>query len=140
MSTTTEANRITGSCLCGAVTFEMNDEFQEFHLCHCKQCQKISGSSNVANIFTAADNISWTQGEDLIKRYDHPGRGFTTAFCTECGSGLPFVTQSGKILIVPAGSLDEEPSITPNDNIFWHERMSWLEESREAKTFEGFPK
>ncbi len=139
MESVTKARRIKGGCLCGAVTFEANDDFTAFHLCHCKQCQKISGSSNVANLFTSTDNITWLSGEDYLKRYDHPTKQFTSVFCSQCGSGLPFVGQSGKALIVPAGSLDEQPSKKPDDNIFWHERMSWLEESRGAKTFDGFP-
>jgi hypothetical protein len=60
-----------------------------------------------------------------VKQFDFPGRDFTLVFCTECGADLPFVTKNGKALIVPAGSLDAEPNITPNDNIFWAERASW---------------
>ena len=59
-------------------------------------------------------------------------------FCSECGSGLPFVTKSGKDLIVPAGSLDAEPNIQPNDNIFWAERASWYNDGKQVKKCEGF--
>jgi hypothetical protein len=60
-------------------------------------------------------------------------------FCTECGSGLPFVTKSGKALIVPAGSLDAEPNIQPNDNIFWVERAGWYDDGIHANKCEAFP-
>jgi hypothetical protein len=46
-------------------------------------------------------------------------------WCFALSADLPFVTKNGKALIVPAGSLDAEPNITPNDNIFWAERASW---------------
>ncbi|GAB2188524.1 GFA family protein [Sessilibacter sp. MAH2] len=130
---------LKGSCLCSAVTFELEDDFYDFHLCHCTQCQKISGSSNAANAFTRPDNLRWLSGEDKIKRFDYPGRQFTTVFCTECGSGLPFTTVDGKHLIVPVGCLDEQPTLKPQDNIFWQERMAWHDESFQAKKFDGFP-
>jgi len=44
---------VSGSCLCGQVTFESKDDFQQFHLCHCIQCQKATGSAHAANLFTA---------------------------------------------------------------------------------------
>jgi hypothetical protein len=49
------------------------------------------------------------------------------------------VTKSGKALIVPAGSLDAEPNIQPNDNIFWAERASWYDNVKLANKCEGFP-
>ncbi|MGY0648287.1 MAG: GFA family protein, partial [Paraglaciecola chathamensis] len=36
--------KITGSCLCDTVQFECNDSIESFHLCHCTQCQKVTGS------------------------------------------------------------------------------------------------
>ena len=47
-----------------------------------------------------------------MKRFDYPGdRLFTKVFCSECGSGLPFLNKTGKKLFIPAGSLDSEPGI-----------------------------
>ncbi|KXI29854.1 GFA family protein [Paraglaciecola hydrolytica] len=132
-------NTISGSCLCGAVTFTLNNTFKRFYLCHCKQCQKISGSAHVANLFTDPDNIQWTSGAELTKRFEYPDRNFTKVFCTQCGCGLPFLNKSGKALIVPAGSLDGEPNIQPSDNIFWSERPAWYDTGVEAKHCAGFP-
>jgi hypothetical protein len=133
------SNLISGSCLCGEVTFSLNNDFSRFYLCHCTQCQKMTGSAHVAHLFTAPDNLSWTRGETSLKRFDHPSRSFTKVFCIECGSGLPFVNKSGKALIVPAGSLDAEPNIQPSHNIFWHERASWYDKGLAAKHCAGFP-
>jgi hypothetical protein len=41
-----------GSCLCGAVRFEVEGEFQRFYLCHCGHCRKDTGSApHAANLF-----------------------------------------------------------------------------------------
>ena len=130
--------RINGSCLCGAVTFEMDDEFKTYNLCHCAQCQKISGSAHVSNLFTAPDNINWLSGEDMIKSYDVDGRSIRNAFCGQCGSNVPYVTHSKRFLLVPAGSLDDKPSIKPQQAIFWHERMDWYDEIGGIEKFDGF--
>lgn len=133
-------SKITGSCLCGAVSFELDDNFQQFNLCHCKQCQRTTGSAHVSNLFTDSGNIRWIQGEDCVKRFDVPGRVISNAFCVECGSRLPYVSKSGKSLIVPAGTLDQAFSCNPEmANIFWAERADWYDSALKAEHHDAFP-
>lgn len=133
-------NQITGSCCCGDVAFTVEDNFSDFFFCHCEQCRKLTGTAHAANLFTSPDNINWTKGKEKIKRYDHQDRSFTKAFCDNCGSGLPFVTQSGKSLIVPAGSLNEEPSKPLDALIFCAEQAEWHKTVATVAKFSGFPK
>lgn len=130
---------LSGSCLCGDVTFKCEDQFSQFHLCHCTQCQKVTGSAHVSNLFCAPTNIEWLTGEDKIKRYQVPGRSLVSSFCGNCGSPVPYVSVSGKTLLVPAGSLDDAPNITPQDNIFWSEHAPWYEAGLQSQKFDGFP-
>lgn len=133
------SEKIQGSCLCGQVRFELESNFSQFHLCHCEQCQKMSGSAHASNLFTAPDNIHWLSGETLIKRYNVPGRKLSNVFCAECGCRVPYLSQSGKALVVPAGCLDGDPKMQANDNIFWEERASWYDEALCSEKFAGFP-
>jgi hypothetical protein len=135
-----EVKKITGGCLCGKITFEVENNFSKFYFCHCLQCRKITGSAHAANLFTRPNAITWTKGEASIKQFNYPERDFTVVFCPECGSGLPFVTKNAKALLVPAGSLDGEPNITPNNNIFWAERASWYDQGLLADTCAEFEK
>ncbi len=130
---------ISGSCLCGKVTFECLDNFEQFHLCHCAQCQKISGSAHVSNLFSKPDNIKWRGGFELIKRFDVSGKSISNCFCRECGCAVPYISGSGKALIVPAGCLDEAPSINPQDHIFCSEKAAWYDQALSAKKFDKFP-
>ncbi|WP_115717560.1 GFA family protein [Gallaecimonas mangrovi] len=130
---------IHGSCLCGQVSFELENRFSQFHLCHCSQCQKATGSAHASNLFTSPDNIHWLTGSDFVSRYDVPGRTISNAFCRHCGSALPYVSGSGKALVVPAGCLDDTPAITPEDNIFWAEKAPWYEAALASPHFAGFP-
>lgn len=119
-------NKLTGNCLCGAVTFEIDDNFQ---LCHCTQCQKVTGSAHASNLFTNPESITWHTGLDSIVRYDVEGRRISNSFCSTCGSRVPFLSLSGKVLAVPAGSLNSNPTLSPQANIFWPERAGWYDEA-----------
>jgi hypothetical protein len=84
--------------------------------------------------------ITWLSGEYFIKRFDFPGeRQFSRVFCTECGSALPFINEVGDSLIIPAGSLDHDPAILPDTNIFWEDRASWYEAGVSSSHSTGFP-
>lgn len=131
--------KLNGGCLCGKVAYTVNDNFTAFYFCHCHQCQQITGSSHAANLLCAPEEITWLKGQDYIKRFEYPGRDFTKVFCQECGSGLPFKTQKGDSLIVPAGSLKQAASILPQQNIFWAERASWYNAGQQAEHCSGFP-
>lgn len=124
---------LSGSCLCAYVRFECEDAFQAFHLCHCRECQKLTGSAHVSNLFTEPANIRWFSGADSIKRFDLAGRDFSHAFCVHCGSSVPYLNKLGDALIVPAGSLDTAPSIKADDHIFWSERAKWYDEALHCK-------
>ena len=132
--------KLQGGCVCGKVQYAVNDDFKTFYQCHCKQCQQLTGSAFAANIFADIDNIDWLEGERFIQRYDHPEREFSKAFCKECGSALPFLNQSKTSLLIPAGSLLDDPGIRPRANIFSAEKVCWFDEGSTATSFEGFPK
>lgn len=135
----TSNNEIKGSCLCEAVTFSVKDEFKTFNLCHCKQCQKISGGAHVANLFTQPDNIEWLSGKEFITRYDVPGRQIRNEFCGKCGTNVPYVTHSGENLLVPAGTLSRQPqSMTPEQVIFWAERLEWYDHINNIEKFDEY--
>lgn len=131
--------KISGNCLCGAVNFVLEDNFSQFHLCHCTQCQKMTGSAHASNLFTQCGNIEWVSGEEKIKRYDYPNRDFSNAFCIDCGSHVPYVSKTGKYLIAPAGTLNEKPHLKAQDNIFWCERAPWYDESLKSVKCKTFP-
>jgi hypothetical protein len=130
---------LTGSCLCERVKYSIATELQQFYFCHCKQCRKVTGSAFASNIQAKPAEIAWLSGAEYVKYFDYPGdRLFTKVFCSECGSGLPFLNKSGKKLFIPAGSLDSEPCIRPGHNIFWGDRSSWYEAGLSAPRSDGF--
>ncbi|WP_421857905.1 GFA family protein [Oricola sp.] len=127
----------TGACLCGAVSFEIEGDFDKFFLCHCSRCRKFSGSAHASNLFSTEGKITWHSGEDRIRHYEVPDTRFAKSFCAECGSPLPRERPSG--LMVPAGCLDTPVEIEPDAHIFIADKASWDDRLDEVKTFNQGP-
>ena len=131
----------TGSCLCGKATYEIRQPFVFFQYCHCSRCRKTSGSAHAANILVTADAFRWTAGEADVRRWEAPdAERFCNAFCTQCGSKMPWQTRNGKAYLVPAGTLDDDPKASPERNIFWGSRAEWYLATGEVPAFEEIPR
>ena len=119
---------ISGSCLCGEVSYRFTGPEYVFQYCHCSRCRKFTGAAHGCNIIVAPDQFEWLQGEDSVGRFEHPdAKHFATSFCKRCGSSLPWMAQSRRSVVIPAGTLDEDPKIRPSQNIFWKDRAGWRE-------------
>jgi len=118
---------VTGSCLCGAVQYEINGEAQRFYHCHCQRCRKTTGTGHASNLLVTPEScLVWVAGEDLLKRYKVPeAERFYNCFCSQCGSPLPRVFPQLGGVIIPAGTLNAEPPIKPGARIFWDSRAQW---------------
>ncbi len=120
---------IKGSCLCQAVSYQYHGPEYVFQYCHCSRCRKFTGSAHAANIIIDPKQFEWLGGEDMLGRFEHPeAKHFATCFCTKCGSSLPWLAKSGRAMVIPAGTLDQDPGIRPTQNIFWQDRADWREE------------
>lgn len=125
--------------MCGEVAFTVNAQIDAFHLCHCEQCQKTTGSAHAANLFVKPDGVTWIKGQDNIKRYDVPGRHISSVFCASCGSPVPYLSGSGKAMVIPAGSLDSKVEESIHSHIFWDERAAWYDDVPQTDKFKTFP-
>lgn len=132
-------NKHVGSCLCGKVKFEVEGNFESFYLCHCKRCQKDTGSAHAANLFSEDAKLKWLSDIDEIKTFNLPSTRHIKSFCGTCGSAVPSLQMEGKLLVVPAGSLDTDIEISPTAHIFCSSRLSWEDGLGDIKRFEKYP-
>lgn len=128
-----------GSCLCGAVRFEISGEFDAFFLCHCSRCRKDSGSAHAANLFSSSATLAWLAGKDQVKSWRLSGSRHERSFCSECGSALPSVQMDGAMLVVPAGSLDDVIGIRPTAHISCASRADWDDGLEHLAKLDGLP-
>jgi hypothetical protein len=126
-----------GSCLCGAVQFEISGTFQSFFLCHCSRCRKDTGSAHGANLFSSTATIAWLSGSDSIRTFRLPSTRHAKSFCAECGSALPRVDDA--LLVVPAGCLDSALAMRPNAHICYASRAPWDERLEDIPKIDGLP-
>ena len=98
----------TGSCLCGAVAFEVADPLPDPDACHCTQCRRQSGhywvSTDVpraALTVSGAQNVRWYRSSERVRR----------GFCATCGSAL-FWDPIGKDKIAVGMGAFETPTGT----------------------------
>ena len=115
-----------GGCLCGSVQYEISGEPKRFYHCHCSRCRKASGTGHASNLLIKPGAIRWIKGEELVRVYKVPeAKRFSRHFCAICGSSLPRYVKETDSIVIPAGSLDSEPTIQPQARIFWDSRASW---------------
>ena len=117
---------LSGSCLCGSVAYEISGEHMLFAHCHCERCRKATGTGHATNIIMKPASVTWTSGEDLLRRYKVPeAKRFATVFCSECGSLMPRIAPDNSIAVIAAGSLDNDPGVRPEKRIFQDSRTEW---------------
>jgi hypothetical protein len=93
----------SGSCLCGAVRYEIDGDLKQVVGCHCGKCRKWTGHFLT---FTAAwhDELRLTRSDGLAWFESSPGN--RRGFCKTCGSNLFFVTDGDDKTSISAGSID----------------------------------
>jgi len=115
-----------GSCLCGAVRFEVDAFLADAAHCHCRMCRKFHGASFATFATAKRDAFRWLQGEDRLKRYT-ADNGTTRTFCGDCGSSLSFHSPRANQdeIEITMGTLDDDVPLEPSAHIFVGSAASW---------------
>lgn len=116
----------TGGCLCGAIRYEIAAPITELNSCHCRDCQRASGTGATVGARVPKSAFRLLQGTP--KRYrkkSDSGRMLTRCFCGECGSPL-FTEREGMDFVnVRAGSLDDSSDLRITLNIWTRSARPW---------------
>jgi hypothetical protein len=130
----------TGSCLCKKVSYEISGNLGIFQYCHCSRCRKFTGSAHAANLLVSPEQFKWLTGEEYVGRFEPDDtKHFATCFCKNCGSSLPWLGKTKKAVVVPAGTLDNDPGIKPFQNIYWGSKASWYKDASELVKYDELP-
>jgi len=131
---------VNGSCLCGEVNYQISGNIGIFQNCHCSRCRKFTGSNYASNLMTSIEQFSWTKGEEFVNKYaPTETKYFTTAFCMQCGSSLPWLSKNSKVMIIPIGTLDEDPQIKPSQNVFCASQAKWYTPASDLPNYDALP-
>ena len=112
--------------MCGGVRFEVNEVPPGMGVCHCKRCQRRTGTAFSMTAPVTAGALKITEGEALITGYDPGDGGWIKFFCGDCGSAL--FTRNPKhagFSAVRMGAFDEDFGAKPLFHQFTDYAPAW---------------
>ena len=133
-----------GGCVCGAVRFRATGEPQRVTICHCRWCQRRTGTAFGTEIVFNGAEVEFSG--DPAGRYRHvsdeSGRWLDIEFCRRCGSNLGFTLEAvPDVRTLPAGAFDDPEWIRADRYKFRHvylrSRRAWSELSPLVEAYEA---
>ncbi|RVX73845.1 hypothetical protein B0A52_02735 [Exophiala mesophila] len=134
---------MTGGCYCGLITYTLTASPIFVNCCHCRNCQKLSGSAFAINIMVEAANVRVTSDTQPREIHDQDSKDSEAARCPrdKCGTLLwathPHLTN--KIIFLRAGTLDQNDEIVPDAHFFLRSKHPWVTVPAGAVQFDGVP-
>lgn len=115
---------VTGSFLCGRITFDVTGPLRPVIACHCVQCRKTSGhfvaASQAASDdleVSGAEHLAWYQSSETARR----------GFCAQCGSQLFWEPAGQEVVSIMAGSLDGPTGLQIEQHIYCGSKGDYYE-------------
>jgi hypothetical protein len=103
-------DQMTGGCACGRVRYSVNVQDDDAYLCHCRMCQRATGSISIAFVTFSRDGLSWEREPDWYDSSPIARR----PFCRECGTSLGFMfKQDADKMDLTVASFDEPSRFKP---------------------------
>ena len=135
---------VTGGCFCGAIEYEATADINRIALCHCRDCQILSGSAYRTSCLVEPGAFRITRGEP--RQFDKTadsGKVRRMLFCGDCGShlcSLPADPEAeGAFVSIRIATAKEFPELTPAMEIYCDSRVSWLGDLPGILKFPGMP-
>jgi hypothetical protein len=118
-----------GGCTCRAVRYRMLSTPLIVHCCHCRWCQRETGSAFVINALIEADRMQTLQGSPaLIDTPSNSGKGQKIARCPACQVALwsTYAGAGDKLRFVRVGTFDEPDRFAPDIHIYTESKQPWV--------------
>jgi len=128
-----------GGCLCGAARYTINRRFLNAMHCYCGMCRKAHGALFSTHIVVRPHQLQWHPGADSRQLFESSPSAYRE-FCPGCASHLLVHGQTGDDTIaVPAGTLDDDVSLTILGHMFVRDKLAWYEIRDALPQHDGWP-
>ncbi len=129
-----------GGCVCGHVRYRLKTAPLFVHCCHCKDCQRQTGSAFVLNALIETAQVDVLGGETtLFPMPTESGRPHEVARCSRCGVAVWSHYGGLKVLtFVRVGTLDEPSALPPDVHIYTRSKLPWVALPPGAPAFEAY--
>jgi hypothetical protein len=126
IATATASKTLTGGCACGTVRYRLKATPYDTGWCHCRICQRVSGSGGMVFTTVAKADFEIEIGADRLGQFPSTPFG-ERGYCRDCGSPLTIsVAHQTDEIDVTVGSLDEPDSVTPGFHLYMTEAPGWI--------------
>ena len=121
--------KIDGGCHCGFITYEAEADPEKVSICHCTDCQRLSGSAFRASIPAPSDGFKILSGQptEYVKTAES-GSKRVQGFCAKCGSSI-YATAPGagpKVYNLRVGTARQRDQLVPKRQIWVRSKQRWL--------------
>jgi hypothetical protein len=117
---------LNGSCVCGAVAYEVDAPVERIVHCHCSTCRKTHGAAFSSVAAVPRDKFRWTRGEALLAAYESSS-GKYRRFCSRCGSHIMAERTAQPVVLLRLGCLDTPLTGRPQLHIWRSDGASWYD-------------
>lgn len=132
------APRLAGGCACGAITFECDVEPIIMLNCHCRNCQRASGSAFAPVVFVPKTGIRLLGKPRYYGRVGDAGKSVERGFCPSCGSQVTMkMERFPDALGLQAGCLDDPSMYKPSMDIFIASAAPWNHMDPDVQKYEA---
>lgn len=131
---------LDGGCLCGSVRYSSNAEPALVAVCHCKNCQKQSGTAFGLIVGVPRSELKLLGSLKTYEDKGDSGGSVNRNFCPDCGS--PITTDVGvmpDLTFIKAGTLDDTSWLDPKMNIYCDSAQKWVRIPDDGQNFPEMP-
>jgi hypothetical protein len=130
---------LAGGCACGAIRYKLTERPLIVHACHCRDCQRITGSAFVINLWIERKFVEASGTPKSFRLSAGSGKPQDVFFCEQCGTYLWsfYHVAPGDALFVRAGTLDQPEQVKPDVHIFTRSKLPWLPLPDDVPSFEA---
>ena len=119
--------KIEGQCHCGAITFEADVDPGKVALCHCTDCQTISGAPYRASVPALAEKLAVHGTPKTYVKTAESGNKRLHAFCGECGSAIYATTPTDqRVFNLRVGAIKQRAELVPKIQGWCRSAMPWI--------------
>ena len=130
-----------GGCTCRHVRYRMTSKPMFVHCCHCRWCQRETGTAFALNALIESDRVQLLSGEvDVVDTPSNSGKGQKISRCPRCRIALwsNYAGAGDAFRFVRVGTLDEPDGFPPDVHIFTMSKQPWVVLPRDARAFHEF--
>ena len=124
--------KIDGRCHCGSITYEAEIDPDNVRICHCTDCQRLSGTAFRISVGTPEANFALLSGRPkTYVKTGESGARRAQVFCPECGSQIYATAAEGdgpKVFNLRTGTIDQRDRLVPRSQIWRRSAQPWLGE------------